>query len=182
MPAAVANRYARALMDVVFPAGAADRTLAEMRKFREVLSESSELRLALETPAVPKARKLAVVTKLGAQLGLSREVANFLLVVADHRRFATLNEIIAAFERLVNERMGILKVDVTSALPLDDAQQTALANGIGAATGKKIGMHVTVDPALIGGVVARIGSDVYDGSVLGRLENLGKKLAAGGRS
>lgn len=179
MPAAIATRYARALVDVVFPSGAAERTLTELRAFADVLAGSNELKLALESPAVAKARKLAVVTKLGAALGLSKPVRNFLMVLVDHRRLAVLGEITSAFEKLISERLGILKVDVTAAYPLNDVQQAALASGIGAATGKKVGLNLTVDSALIGGVVARIGSTVYDGSVRGKLDTLGKKLAEG---
>lgn len=173
---AVASRYASALADVakVKP----EQVLAEMRTFESVLSSSLELRNALTSPAVARARKRAVIEKLTAQMGLSQVVRNFLLVLTNHRRTEALAQIIEQFDLIVDQRMGFVRAEIASPQELDDGQQQALSAELAKLTGKKVRMRFSLDPALIGGVVARIGSTVYDGSVRGRLAALGRKLAA----
>ncbi|MCU1232349.1 MAG: synthase delta subunit [Candidatus Solibacter sp.] len=177
---AVATRYAKALADVVSPAASAIRpenALAELRAFEGVLSESVELKNALTSPAVPVARKRAVVGRIGDQLGVSRIVRNFLFVLIDHRRIASLTEILHSFESVIDERLGFARADVSSARELSEAQRTALNAQLTQLTGKQIRTRFAVDEALIGGIVARIGSTVYDGSVRGQLQTLGRRLS-----
>jgi F-type H+-transporting ATPase subunit delta len=102
---------------------------------------------------------------------------NFLYVLIDHRRIAALDGVLHSFEIIVDERMGFARAEVSSAKDLSDAQRTALSAQLERMTGKRIRMRYAVDPSLIGGVVARIGSTVYDGSVRGQLDSLGRKLA-----
>jgi F-type H+-transporting ATPase subunit delta len=179
MPAAVASRYARALVDVVLaPASQLDpdRVREDLRSFELALAESTELANALESPAVTRSRKRAVIARLGQSLGISRVANNFLFVLIDHRRMAELSGIIAAFEKLVDERLGILQVEVTSAQQLKQPQQDDLVQQLVAMTGKKIVLDLRTDPDLLGGLVVRLGSTVYDGSVQGQLEALGREL------
>jgi F-type H+-transporting ATPase subunit delta len=181
MPSAAASRYAKALVDVVFsPAGGVDaaRVPEELRAFESALKESSELRHVLLSPAIAPARKRAVIDALTASIGTSRPVRNFLKVIADHRRTAWLGEIIEAFQTLVDERTGVLRVDVASARDLSAGHREELSRGLEGATGKRVWLNVTVDPELIGGVTARVGSTVYDGSVRGRFQALAKRLEA----
>jgi F-type H+-transporting ATPase subunit delta len=152
--------------------------VAELRAFEAVLQGSPELQNALTSPAVPPARKRAVVARLGETLGVSRMVRNFLFVLIDHRRVPMLAETIHAFELIVEERLGFARAEVTSARELTAPQQTILNSELERLTGKKVRMRVAIDDALIGGVVARIGSTVYDGSVRGQLQTLGKRLSA----
>src|SRR5262245_29319674 len=141
MAAAVASRYARALVEVVLAPGSAvepERVAEELRGFEETLNSSPQLRNVLSSPAVPPARKRAIVDKLAKSLSTSRPVRNFLLVLIDHRRAGQLAEIIRAFELLMDDRLGILQVDVASARPLTERQQDALSKGLEQATGKRI--------------------------------------------
>jgi F-type H+-transporting ATPase subunit delta len=180
---ALGNRYAQALADVVTAAGAtvrADAAVLQLRSFEALLAGSVELQNALTSPAVPPARKRAVVTQLGARLGLAQVSRNFLFVLIDHRRIGQLTEILHKFELIVDERLGFARAEVTSARALTDAQQAALSRQLGRVTGKQVRIRATVDESLIGGVVARIGSTVYDGSVRGQLAALGKRLGAKG--
>jgi F-type H+-transporting ATPase subunit delta len=89
---------------------------------------------------------------------------------------AELSSIIAAFEKLVDERLGILQVEVTSAQELKQPQQGDLVRQLAAMTGKKIVLNLRTDSNLLGGLVVRLGSTVYDGSVQGQLEALGREL------
>src|SRR2546425_6689207 len=181
MPSVVASRYARALVDVVLGDRAAvepERALQEMRAFEQTLKESPELASVLGSPAVAPARKRAVVGRVAASLALSTVVHNFLLVLVDHRRTNMLGEIIGAFETRMDERLGIVPVEVISAHELSQSQQSALTHRLESVTGKRVWLSTGVDPELLGGAMVRIGSTVYDGSVSAQLASLGRRLRA----
>ncbi len=178
---ALGNRYAHALADVVTGGRSPlrpDAALTELRSFEAALESSPELKNALTSPAVPTARKRAVVARMAGFLALSKITQNFLFVLIDHRRIALLSEIIHSFETIVDERLGFARADVTSARELTAEQRTALTAELERLTGKRIRMRFSVDESLIGGAVARIGSTVYDGSVRGQLQSLGRRLEA----
>jgi F-type H+-transporting ATPase subunit delta len=178
---ALASRYASALVDVVMgPKSAMDphQLLQELRGFEEVLAGSAELRTALASPSVPPARKRAVVADIAARLGVSRVARNFLFVLVDHRRIEMLTEVLEAFDLLADERLGFVRAEISSARELDQRQRAAVSHGFERFTGRNVRMRYAIDPALLGGLVARIGSTVYDGSVRGQLQALGKRLAA----
>lgn len=178
---AIASRYAHALVDVVTSPSAAanpEAVTRELRGFEAAMAESPELRTALESPAISPARKRAVVGRIADRLDVSKITRNFLFVLIDHRRTAALPEIVEAFETFLDERLGFARADVTSAQELNEGQRAELARQLSALTGKQVKPRYTVAPELIGGVVARVGSTVYDGSVRGRLQALERRLAA----
>jgi F-type H+-transporting ATPase subunit delta len=178
---AVATRYASALADVVTASGSplrAEDAVAELQAFETALRSSPELQNALTTPAVPGSRKKAVVGRIAGILQLSRIARNFLFVLVDHRRIASLAEIIRSFEVVVDQRLGFARAEVSAASELTEAQRAALSSQLERLTGKRIRARYAVDGALIGGVVARIGSTVYDGSVRGQLDSLERRLGA----
>jgi F-type H+-transporting ATPase subunit delta len=179
MAAALAKRYAGALVDVVTgPKSDVDpqKAASQLRLMEEVFSASHELRNAMVSPAVPPARKRAVAGRLAGILQVSRSVRNFLMVLIDRRRVGSLAEIAEAFEVLLDERLGTVRANVTSALGLSDSQKARLQEELSRLTGSPVRLRFAVDPGLIGGIVARIGSTVYDGSVEGQLEALGRRL------
>src|SRR5581483_4141599 len=181
MASAVAFRYAQALADIVMASGSAlkpEDAVAQIRAVEALIWESSDLRAALETPAIPNSRKRAVMGQLLQRLGASPLIRNFLFVVIDHRRIALISEIREAFEHKLDERLGLVRAEVSSAAPLTPSQSAGLEAELSRLTGKRMRLRFKVDPSLVGGVVARIGSTVYDGSVRGELAELGKKLAA----
>jgi F-type H+-transporting ATPase subunit delta len=178
---ALASRYAGALVDVVTePRSALDphKVLSELRSFEQVWAGSADLRHALDSPAVPPARKRAVVGSISERLGFSKIARNFLFVLIDHRRITMLPEVVEAFDLVLDERLGFTRAEVTSATELDERQRDAVGHELERLTGKQVRMRYAVDMGLIGGLVARIGSTVYDGSVRGQLAALGKRLAA----
>jgi F-type H+-transporting ATPase subunit delta len=152
--------------------------VAQLRSFESALRSSPALANALATPAVPASRKRAVVGRIAGVLELSRIARNFLFVLVDHRRIASLSEIIHSFELVVDERLGFARAEVSAASELAEGQRTALRTELERLTGKRIRARFAVDGALIGGVVARIGSTVYDGSVRGQLDSLERRLSA----
>ncbi len=178
---AIASRYAGALVDVVTaPATHLEpaEAVGQLRAFSGALESSTELRHVLASPAVSPARKRTVVRRLADRLELAAIVRNFLLVLVDHRRSAALAEIIDSFELLLDERLGFARAEVQSARDMDERQRTDLAARLSQLTGRQVRMRFSVEPGLIGGVVARIGSTVYDGSVRGQLNALGRSLGA----
>jgi F-type H+-transporting ATPase subunit delta len=180
MASAVANRYAQALVDVVMEPGSPlkpEDAVAQLRAVDAIFQESAELRNAMLTPALQNSRKRAVMAKLLETTGGSTLIRNFTYVLIDHRRIAIIAEIREAFELLLDERLGFARAEVTSAAPLDQSVGANLESELSRLTGKHMRLRFDVDPALLGGVVARIGSTVYDGSVRGELRQLAKMLA-----
>jgi F-type H+-transporting ATPase subunit delta len=178
---AVATRYAHALADVVTAGGSklrADDAIAQLRAFEAVLRSSPALQNALTTPAVPAARKRAVVGRIGYVLELAQITRNFLYVLVDHRRITSLSQIISSLELVLEQRLGFGRAEVSSAAELSEEQKTALQHVLEKVSGKRLRARYAVDSGLIGGVVARIGSTVYDGSVHGRLETLRHRMRA----
>jgi F-type H+-transporting ATPase subunit delta len=179
MATAVANRYARALADVVLNPGAgldsAD-ALAQLRDFAAALKESAELRNVLLSPAVSIRRKHAVVSRLAEPLALHRVIRNFLFVSVDHGRVASIDEIAAGLEAILDERLGRARAEVRSATILNQSDRDTVSAELARKTGKEVVCEFEVDPALLGGISVRIGSTVYDGSVRGQLEALRRRL------
>jgi F-type H+-transporting ATPase subunit delta len=179
MSLALANRYARAFVEALLSPAAAvspEQGLDQVRAFEDLLAASSELRNVLLSPAVPPARKRAVVGNLAQPLGLAPTVRNFLFVVMDHRRVPLLSRIREAARAVLDERTGLVRASIASAQRLSPPQQERIRQGLAALTGRQVRCDYAEDPALVGGVIARIGSTVYDGSVHGQLETLRQKL------
>src|ERR1051326_5857789 len=179
MASAAANRYARALVDLVLAPGSALRpedVVAQLRAAAQMIAQSAELRTALLTPAIQNSRKRAVMAKRLGEAGASNQIRNFFFVIIDHRRVGAIDEIVEAFELLLDERMGFVRAEVSSAAALDEQRHAGLEAELARLTGKRMRLRFTVDPSLIGGVIARIGSTVYDGSVRGQLETMRRRF------
>jgi len=177
---AIVTRYASALADVITGPKGMDPAQAsqQLRAFEALLVESAPLRNVLASPAVAPARKRAVVRQLVDRLGAARMVRNFLLVLSDHRRLPALAQVIDSFEIQLDERLGFVRAELRTARELDEGQKTALEEGLTRFTGKKVRARFIVQADLIGGVVARLSSTLYDGSIRGQLNSLAHRLAA----
>ena len=175
------QRYARALADVVaLPgvSGNASQVLAQLRQIEQMIGSSPDLRNALLSPAIAPSRKRAVMEKLIQPMGVPKEVRNFIFVVIDHRRVQKFSSIVDSFEILIDERQGFVRADISSARDLTEAQRTSLEGQLSRLSGRKAKLRFRTDPSLVGGVVARVGSTVYDGSVRGQLDRLRLKLGS----
>jgi F-type H+-transporting ATPase subunit delta len=180
MSLAIANRYARALVDVILePNSGVEPTAAldQVRTFAALVADSTDLRNILLSPAVQMSNKREVAAKLGEKLNVSQIVKNFLYVVISHRRVGDLPGIAKALESALDERLGRVRAEVTSATLLNDLQRAELVAELAKSTGKQVRGDFQVDPQLLGGVSVRIGSKTYDGSVRGRLDVLRRRLA-----
>lgn len=179
MASAVATRYARALVDLVTASGSPlqpQDAVAQLLAVGQMIAGSAELRTALLTPAIQGSRKRAVIGRLLEQMSVSGLIRNFVYVIIDRRRLGMLAEILEAFELLVDERLGYVRAEVRSASALDARRSASLESELTRLTGKRMRLRFAVDSGLLGGVLARIGSTVYDGSVRGQLQQLRRQL------
>jgi F-type H+-transporting ATPase subunit delta len=177
---AVVNRYANALADVILSPGSDVKpptAIEQLRAFDATVQGSSDLRSVLASPAIPVARKRAVIKDIAQRLDLARTVRNFVLVLSDHRRATALGQMVDALELLLDERRGFVRAEVKSAFDLHPIDIDELSGRLGKLAGAPVRMRFAVDTELIGGVTAKIGSRVYDGSVRGQLSEMRKRLA-----
>jgi F-type H+-transporting ATPase subunit delta len=181
MSIAVANQYAKALLEVVLKPGstvAPEAVLEQLIRFREALDVSAELREVLMTPAIRAGQKRKALDGIARLLELSPVVVNFLHLVKDRRRVPIMGEICLMFREQMDQKLGILRAQVESARAMDSAQQETLAGRLREATGKKVDLDFKVNDDLVGGATVTIGSTVYDGSVRGQLEGLRRRLTS----
>ena len=171
-------QYANALADIALAQGAAGPALKQLADFGNVYAESAELRNFLASPAVDRNAKHAVIEKLVARLGASKIIRNFLLVVIDHNRTHILPEIVEAFQEVVRQRQGVAEAEVFTAIELSAAQKAEFAFTLERMTGKRVETKYSLEPALLGGAVVRIGDAIYDGSLRQRLNAMRARLAA----
>jgi F-type H+-transporting ATPase subunit delta len=150
-----------------------------MRSVDSLISGSAELKRALLSPAVNKRQKSAVLSKLAEELGLNRLVRNFLLVIVSHRRVGEMSGIRQQFEAAVDERLGWIPADITSAQELTPEQKGEIEQALGSKLGKFIRANYQVDSGLLAGLRARVASKEYDASLRGKLEGMRQRLAAG---
>lgn len=172
-----ASRYARALAEVVesehLDAAQADQQLQD---FAETFASSANLREVLEDPSMPLESKLKVVDAMAARLQLFGALRNFLAVLLQNDRIAAYPEILAEYRREMDARNNIGEAEITSTRELDAQERSALEARAEGLTGKKIRAVYRQDPSLLGGVVLRIGTVLYDGSLRGRLDRLRRQL------
>ncbi len=175
--ASVSLRYAKALADVVLERRQQDAVPAELQRFAAMLAESKELVNVLTNPAVSAPEKKNLIEALAERASFSSTTRNFLKIIADHHRFNIFTEIVAAFRRELDARLGIESVEVISAAPLTDGQKNVLVQQLSAFTHKEIRPHYQMDAELIGGVVTKIGSTIYDGSIREQLRRLRTEMS-----
>jgi F-type H+-transporting ATPase subunit delta len=178
MPLAVANRYARALADVVARTADYRQVLQDLEAFHAAYGESAELRELCASPALPLPEKLKVVEAIAVRLNASPITVNFLRVLLTNYRMPLLGEAVGAFRKIANDRLGIVQVAVYSAADLSEAERDTLRGRFREMTGKDVVLEFHVQRELVGGIRAQIGSTVYDGTVRGHLERIREGLQA----
>jgi len=179
MVTALASHYARALAEAVTAPQSdvtAEQAAADLRVVAGVLEGSPDLQRCLLSPAIPRDRKEAVADILAREFKMHRLVRNFLHVVVHHRRVADLRGVILEFERIIDERTGFERADIVSATELSRAQEQEIIAALEKTSGKRIRPHFKTDPSILGGVIARLHSIEFDGSLLGGLNALRQQL------
>lgn len=167
--------YAEALFRLVQAEGELDRVEDELFRFGKVLESNYELKRALSDQAVDSTIRTEMLEELAGEK-VSPQTLGLLSFVVDQGRGRLLPEILARLSELVAESRQAAIAEVRSAIPLDDEQQSLLADGLSKATGLSIELKVIVDPSVLGGVVAKIGDTVIDGTVRRRLEQLREQV------
>jgi F-type H+-transporting ATPase subunit delta len=172
------KRYAAALFEAVSKHGDAQRAARELAMVSELLATHAELRQVLSGASVPATKKQAIVSAvLNAAGGTSPDVMRAAQLLAEHDRLELMSDLADAFAEKLREADRILPAEIVTAVPLNDGQLSALQSAIAKASGKSVTLSTRVDPSIIGGVVARVGSVVFDGSVTRQLERLKQRLS-----
>jgi F-type H+-transporting ATPase subunit delta len=173
-----ATRYARALFDVgLKEQGDIQKIGRDLSGFAAMVSGHEGLSRVLVNPAIPAARKRAVVEQLLAHDGtMSPILSKLLLLLAERDRLSLVSDIAAAYEQRLMDHAQVVRAELTTAVPLSTDRVTTLQHGLATLTGRQVQLETKVNPAIIGGAVARIGSTVYDGSVTTQLQKVKERL------
>lgn len=171
----VARRYARALLDAAGPD--ADKVLEQLENITQYFDAQPAFFATISSPALDRVQRLTLIDAVISNApGILPIVANVMKLLNDRNRFSSLPFIARQFRDMVDSRMGRVRGSVTSAAKLGDAQVAALKKQLEQLTQRSVVLDTKVDPALIGGVVAQVGSHMYDGSLRSQLAELGRIL------
>jgi F-type H+-transporting ATPase subunit delta len=176
----VARRYATALADVVMARGEAQEVQKELRDWEEMMQSNEQLLEVFRNPTIPYHQKRKVLSTLITLARVRPTTANFLQVLLQNQRLAELNEVNKRFAQILDERSGVVSAKVTTARPVPQSSQEALRAKLASMTGKSVRLSFETDEELIGGIVTRIGSTIYDGSVRNQLQQVKERLAGKG--
>jgi F-type H+-transporting ATPase subunit delta len=172
-----AARYARAALDVATKESAdLDQLARELDAFVAFFRQQPAVEALLLNPAVPAPRKRAAMEQIVKASGFMPIAAKLLVLLADRDRLALLSDIAAIYHDLLADRQNVVRAEVTSAEPLSDDRIRAIEQRLATVTGKRVSMTARVDKGIIGGVVARVGSTVYDASIATQLKKMRDRL------
>jgi F-type H+-transporting ATPase subunit delta len=178
--AAVLGRYARAYAEVVVKHKFnPEKTVAEFQQIADLVNSSRELRNVLQNPAVSRDQKHHLLKAIIQRLGATTILRNFLAVLIDHGRIGHVGDLVEQFKQELDRRLGIADARVSSVRELSSVEKKSLEQQLAAITGKIVRTTYSQDPGLLGGVLVRVGSTIYDGSVQGRLQRMRQEIAAG---
>ena len=171
-----ATRYAKALFDVALKENDPVRIEGDLSSLVQAMSDNAEFRRALTSPAVPRSARVALVSAVAKQAGAEPPVAKLLAMLADRGRLEMLPVLLEVYRERLLEHRNVVRASVTTAAPLDASSLQALESRLSGQTGKQVQLTASVDPSLIGGMVARVGSTVYDGSIRMQLQKMRQRL------
>jgi F-type H+-transporting ATPase subunit delta len=174
--ASLAGRYALALFELARDREQLESVGAGLDAVRRALAESEDFRALATSPLVGRDEAVKAVAAAAEAIGLDPLTGDFLGVLAQNRRLAQLPNVIRAFDTLAARHRGEIRAEVVSARPLDDEQVAAIRDNLRARMGRDIAVDLDVDPAILGGLVVRIGSQRIDGSIRTRLNNLASAM------
>ncbi len=176
--AVFSSRYARAFGQVVaatnLDASAAQQQLAD---FAATLAESRELREVLMNPSIAQEQKVRILDAMAQKIGMSPQVRNFVAVIMEHQRLGELGEILSDYSSVADEQSGLVEAEITSAHSLNEEDRRELEAQVVKKAGGQVRTTYLQDASLLGGVVVKIGSTVYDGSLKAQLRDLKQRLA-----
>jgi len=169
----MAGRYAGALFELALEEKATDAVRQELDQFDALIAESPDLNRLVRSPVFGADEQLKALNAILAKAGVSGITANFLRVITTNRRLFAVRDMIRAYRALVAKNKGEVVAQVTVAEPLSDQNKEALKGALKSVTGgKDIDMDVTIDPAIIGGLVVKVGSRMVDTSLRTKLNSI----------
>ncbi|MEA2568515.1 MAG: F-type H+-transporting ATPase subunit delta [Acidobacteriota bacterium] len=172
-----ARPYARAIMDITGTPQKAAELRTELQRFADALRGASDLRLLYANPGIDLPVKLKITEEIAKKLGLSDLAVKVLDVLIRNHRINDIDGILDALAAYVNKELDIAVADVATAHKLSEPEIAQLRTTLEKQAGRRVEMHLTVDPTLLGGFVARIESRIYDASVVGKIEKFRQSLA-----
>jgi F-type H+-transporting ATPase subunit delta len=172
----VARRYASALADVIIERREERQVQEEVDQWATIVDDHSQLREAFTNPTVAYDKKRQVLEELITRTRVRETTASFLRVLLKNQRIGELKEISVRLSHVLDERSGVVSAVVTTARPLPENLKANLQNTLAASTGQKVRLSFATDESIIGGLVAQIGSTIFDGSVENQLERLAADL------
>jgi F-type H+-transporting ATPase subunit delta len=174
-----ATRYARALIDVALHEQADLSAIeSQLADFTALVQQHEPLRKALLNPAVPAPRKRAAVADLVAVASIQPILAKTLVLLAERDRLVILPDLLEAYRQRLMDQRNVVRAEVTTAAPISADHLGAIQRSLAAATGRTVDISARVDPGILGGMVARVGSTVFDGSVVNHLQRIRQRLEA----
>ena len=172
----IARRYAKALLEIGIQQQTFDALGKEIERSADTLRSSPELRNALENPIFSLEKRKLIMDELSRRLALSKISRNFILLLLEKGRIASLPDIARSYRTLVDEHAGRVRATVTSARPLDPMLETRLKTALEKSSGKVVIFEKREDPSILGGLVTQLGDTLYDGSVRTQLQQLREEL------
>lgn len=172
----VARRYAVALADIVTKTNETETVKTELQSWQQLIETNSDLQTAFRNPAISQANKEKVLGNLIEKTKPSKTTANFLRVLLRNGRLTELADINEKFAHVLEERSGVVSANITSARPLSENVRAEMKSSLEQMTGKAVNLNFQTDETLIGGVVTRLGSTVYDSSVKTQLQELKQQM------
>ena len=172
-----ARPYAQALLAGAASLDEAQTIRDQVRRFAAAMEAVPGIAKMAANPAVPKDAKRSVVRKVAAHLGVEGLTERFLLLLLENYRLQHLPTVLEALETEVNRRLGVATAEVTTAQPIEDDEAARLREVLGRMLDREVHVQLAVDPELIAGFRARVGSTLYDASVRGQLDRLAQRLA-----
>jgi F-type H+-transporting ATPase subunit delta len=172
----IAKRYARALYDLGREEGKEKAFLDELQGIVAVINDSDELKGILESPLYDIVLKKRILKEVASKLSLSPYSMNFLNILLDKDRFFVLTEILEAYKTILDEISGRVRAKVVCATAVDDAQLKQVCETLSKVFKKEVDVDVSVDPSLIGGMIAEVEGMIYDGSVKTQISKLKQSL------
>ncbi len=168
----LARRYAKAVIEM----GSTDKIGLDLRTLAKAMKESAELQTVLTNPAIRRADRRKVLDALLQRIAANPLSKNLVYLLLDGERLIELSGISRELDAMIEARAGQITVEVTSAKPLDPSQLSQITASLEKLSGKKVTISKKEDPDLLGGVVAKVGDRVYDGSLRTQLRNLREEL------
>ena len=172
----LARRYARAVLEIGTANGNLDKIGADLRSLAKAMRESAELVTALTNPAIRRADRRRVIDGLLQRIGAELHTKNLVYLLLDGERLGSLEAISREVDAMIEAKAGRMSAEITSARPLDATQLSQIITSLEKLSGKKVAVTRREDPDLLGGVVAKLGDTVYDGSLRTQLRTLRDEL------